>query len=242
VEIIAHRGASYAAPENTLASARLAWTENADAIEFDVRLTADDQLAVIHDETTKRYGDVDLAVRRTSLAELQRLDVGRWKDAKYAGEKIPSLDEMLACVPAKKRVFIEVKGGPEAVPTLRRCLARSRVKPRQVVVIAFDFSTALAAKQVLPKYAVAWILDYDSVARRLPFNEIIGRCRDAGLDGLDLKADWPLDATGVQRIHAAGLKLYVWTVDDVAVARRWRDVGVDGVTTNRPGWLREQLA
>lgn len=242
VEIIAHRGASHAAPENTLASARLAWAENADALELDVRLTADQQLAVIHDETTKRYTDVALTVSAVTMTELQRLDVGRWKDVRYAGEKIPTLDEMLACVPAEKRVFIEVKGGPEVVPVLERCLARSRVEARQVVVIAFDFATVQAAKKALPHHAAAWILDYDADTRRVPFDEIIGRCRDSGLDGLDLKVDWPIDSAVVRQIHGASLKLYVWTIDDPIVARRLKGAGVDGITTNRPGWLRGQLS
>ena len=63
-----------------------------------------------------------------------------------------------------------------------------------------------------------------------------------GLEGLDLAKDWPIDVALVRKIHDAGLKLFVWTVDDPAVARRLADVGVDGITTNRPGWLREQLA
>ncbi|HEX2853216.1 MAG TPA: glycerophosphodiester phosphodiesterase [Opitutaceae bacterium] len=242
MEIIAHRGASHAAPENTLAAARLAWTENADALELDVRLTADRQLAVIHDETTKRYADIALSVGAASMAELQRLDVGRWKDAKYAGEKIPTLDAMLAGIPPGKRVFIEIKGGPEAVPVLERCLAGSQLKPTQPVVIAFDFSTVAAAKRVLPATEVAWILDHDAATRSLPLDEILRRCREGGLDGLDLKAGWPIDVAFVNRVHDAGLKLYVWTVDDPVVARRLRDAGVDGIATNRPGWLREKIA
>lgn len=241
MEIIAHRGSSDTAPENTLAAAQLAWRENADALEMDVRLTRDLQLAVIHDETAERYTGVAVRVSDASLAELQSLDVGRWKGSGYTGEKIPTLDAMLASVPTGKRVFIEIKGGPEAVPELARSLARSPLDPRQTVVIAFDFLTVVAAKKVLPDTAAAWILDYDEHTRCLSLEELIDRCRHGGLDALDLSAKWPIDGAFVRRVHDAGLKLYVWTVDDPAIARRLRDAGVDGVATNRPGWLRGQI-
>jgi glycerophosphoryl diester phosphodiesterase len=242
VEIIAHRGASHAAPENTLAAAALAWAEHADALEFDVRLTADAQLAVIHDENTKRVAREKLTISQVTMAELKLLDVGHWKEARYAGEKIPTLDEMLGAVPEKKCVFIELKGGPEIIAPLGICLSRCRLQSQQIVIISFDFATVAAAKKTLPHHAAAWILDRDDYARHRSIDAIIGQCRDSGLDGLDLAASCPIDAMLLKQVHRAGLKLYVWTVDDPAVARRLAEAGVDGITTNRPGWLREKLA
>lgn len=242
VEIIAHRGASHAAPENTLAAARLAWTEGADALEFDVRLTADAQLAVVHDETMQRLAGVPLNVGQATLAELQRLDVGRWKQERFAGETIPTLAAMLGSVPAGKRAFIELKGGPETVAPLQRGLRDGGFAPTQIAVIAFDLASASAAKKAVPHSEVAWILDHDAATRRSSIEAIVGQCREAALDGLDLSAGWPIDLSLVNQVHRAGLKLYVWTVDDPAVARRLVDAGVDGITTNRPGWLRAQLA
>lgn len=242
MEIIAHRGASHDAPENTLAAARLAWTEGADALELDIRLTADDRLAVVHDEDTRRVAGVPLVVKTTTMTNLTPLDVGLWKNERYAGEKIPVLDEMLATVPDGKRVFIEIKGGSEIVPFLARCLAHVRLESRQIVVISFDLAAATAAKKTLPHVSTAWILDCGEVARHRRFDQIIGQCRAEGLDGLDLEATCPIDAAVVRQIHRAGLKLFVWTVDDPALARRLAKAGVDGVATNRPGWLRHQLA
>src|SRR5262249_38764427 len=100
MEIIAHRGASHDAPENTLAAMRLAWAQGADAIECDVHLARDGELVVVHDPDARRTTGVALEVARASVAELQQLDAGRWKDARFAGEKIPTLDEVLALVPA----------------------------------------------------------------------------------------------------------------------------------------------
>ena len=72
--------------------------------------------------------------------------------------------------------------------------------------------------------------------------ELIDQAKAAKLDGLDLASGFPIDSAFVQKVHAAGLKLYTWTVDDPEVARKEAAAGVEGITTNRPGWLREQLA
>src|SRR5687767_10257607 len=87
MQFIAHRGASHDAPENTLAAVRLAWAQHADAVEVDVHLTRDGRLAVIHDPDTQRTAGVARVVAQSTLAELQLLDVGRWKASRFAGEK-----------------------------------------------------------------------------------------------------------------------------------------------------------
>src|SRR3954468_15593010 len=120
--IIAHRGASRDAPENTLAAVRLAWAQHADAVEIDVHLTRDGRLAVIHDPDTQRTTGVPRIVAQSTFAELSELDAGAWKNARFAGEKIPALEDVLAVVPDGKRLFVEIKGGPEVVPELRRCM------------------------------------------------------------------------------------------------------------------------
>src|SRR4051812_19201695 len=112
VQIIAHRGASHDAPENTLAAVRLAWAQHADAVEVDVHLTRDWRLAVIHDPDTRRTGDEVCVVADSTLAELQRLDVGQWKDPRFAGERIPTLEDVFGSVPDGKRTFVELKSGP----------------------------------------------------------------------------------------------------------------------------------
>src|SRR5438477_1876233 len=94
VEIVAHRGESADAPENTLAAFRLAWERHDDAIELDVHLTADGQLIVCHDPDTRRTTGVKKVIKETPLAELRELDAGRWKGPQWAGEKLPTLDEV----------------------------------------------------------------------------------------------------------------------------------------------------
>jgi glycerophosphoryl diester phosphodiesterase len=241
MEIIAHRGASHEAPENTVAAARLAWAEGADALEFDVHLTRDRQLVVIHDEDLNRVAGIPLRVSEAMWSDLRGHDVGRWKHDRFAGEKLPALDDMFATVPAGKRVFIELKGGgPAAADALAASLAhQSNVKAAQLVVIAFDLAVAKAAKRARSDWAVCWIVAHESAPGGPTLGEIIAKA--AGLDGIDFDVAWPLDAAAVRRIHDTRLKCYVWTVDDQAVARRLVAAGVDGITTNRPGRLRREL-
>ena len=240
MEIIAHRGASYDAPENTLAAVRLAWAQNADAVEVDVHLTRDGRLAVIHDSDTQRTTRTARVVADAELTELGGLDAGSWKAPAFSGERIPSLDAVLAFVPRGKRVFIELKAGPGCVPALSRCFASSPLSDEQGVIISFDLATAGSAKRQLPGCEVCWIVEKHSAEGRREISDLVRSAKAAGLDGIDVEGVW-VDAEWRRLLSDAGLKLYVWTVDHPELARRLIAVGVDGITTNRPGWLRGQL-
>jgi glycerophosphoryl diester phosphodiesterase len=243
-EIVAHRGASDEAPENTLAAFRLGW-EQAVACECDVTLTKDGKLAVIHDATTKRTAGLDRRVAEQMLEELKSLDAGSWKGAKWAGEKIPALPEVLEIMPEGKRLFIEVKGGPEALPELERVLGAFPGKAPRVVIIGFGYDTMVQARKRFPKVAVFWISGSKAdkkTGQALDLDGLIAKARAGGLDGLDLEKGFPIDAAFVAKVRAAGLKLYTWTVDDAATARAEAAAGVDGITTNRPQGLRRELS
>ena len=248
VEIVAHRGASHDAPENTVAAIKLAWEQKADASEFDIYLTRDGKVAVIHDKDTKRTaGGTNLIVANSTLAELRALDVGRWKGEKFVGEKVPTLDEMLATVTEGKKVYVEVKCGPEIVPELDRVLKSSKLKPEQTPVISFNAQVIAEFKKVRPDVPAYWLVSLNPPKNKKDFvpptaDELIRKAKELKADGLDLSAADVLDEAYAKAIKAAGLKLYVWTVNDPAVARRMVKIGVDGITTDRPAWLREQLS
>ncbi len=244
VEIVAHRGASFDAPENTVAAIKLAWQQKADAAEFDVYLSKDGKIVVIHDATTKRTAGEDRKVAGSTVEQLKKLDVGKWKDPKFAGERVPTLEEMLATVPAGKRVFIEVKCGPEIVEELDRVLKASKLKPEQTAVISFSADVVAAAKKARPDLQAYWIVSLAPKGKQ-PRNaeELIAKAKEIKADGLDLSATPAiLDKTFGTKVKDAGLKLYVWTVNDAALARQMIAAGVESITTDRPGWLREQLA
>ena len=242
VDIIAHRGASWLAPENTLASVMLGWDKDAD-VEIDVYLTKDNRIVVIHDKTTKRTGDKNLKVSETNLAELRKVDVGRFKSEEFAGEKIPLLDEVIATIPAGRKLYVEIKCGPEILPFLEKVVDDSG-KRSQIVIIAFDFDTIAAAKKLMPDIDAYWLKGTArerATNRYIPHDTaLVEKVRSRGLDGLDVHAGG-ITREFAEAVRRAGLKLYVWTVDDPADAVRLADLKVDGITTNRPEWLRDEL-
>jgi glycerophosphoryl diester phosphodiesterase len=245
MQIIAHRGASHDAPENTLAAIRLAWQQGSDAVEVDVQLSKDGSLVVIHDDNTKRSGGFARKVGAQTLEELRRLDVGRWKGRRWAGERIPTLTAVLATVPAGKRLFVEFKCGPEGIPQFKRAAKEMGGRPGPMVAIGFSRETMHKLKAEMPGLEVCWICKlrrHWRTGRWLPAAEkLIAAAQEIGVDGLDLDARSPVNSSLVEKVRAAGLKVYVWTVDSPAKARQLVAAGVDGITTNRPGWLLEQI-
>jgi glycerophosphoryl diester phosphodiesterase len=245
VEIIGHRGASFDAPENTLSSFKLGYQQKADADELDIYLTKDGQIVVMHDGTTARTSGVTNKLATTTFADLRRLDVGQWGkwQGKGFSEKIPLLSEVLALIPEGRKLFIEIKCGPEVLPELDRVLQRAGTKPEQTVLIGFGYDTMQQAKAAFPRLQVLWLAGADSKSKKYPAVETLTqKAKAANLDGLDLESGFPIDSAFVKSVHDAGLKLYTWTVDDPELARKEVAAGVEGITTNRPGWLREQLA
>src|SRR4051812_36049152 len=122
LEIVAHRGASTDAPENTLPAIELAWRQQADAVEIDVQVSKDGRLVAIHDSTTERTTGQPGSVQHLNLEELQQLDAGAWKGSRFAGARIPTLQEVADLVPHGKRLFVELKCGPAGLPDLERTL------------------------------------------------------------------------------------------------------------------------
>jgi len=242
--IVAHRGASKEAPENTLAAMRLAFEKGADAVEADFRLTRDGKIVALHDASLKRTARVDRPVKEMTLAEVRALDVGRWKGAQWKGETTPLLSEVLEILPPGKRLFLEVKVGREILPEMKRVLRRAEVEPEQVVIITFSHDLAREAKKVLPRLKVHLLSSFKKhkTGEVTPTAETLVRmARQAMLDGLDLDARGPLDEAFVQTIRKAGLELHVWTVNRPALAARMQALGVDSITTDRPARIREHL-
>jgi glycerophosphoryl diester phosphodiesterase len=245
--IVAHRGASKEAPENTLAAFRLAWERGADAIEGDFYLTRDGHIVAIHDETTKRTaGGVDLRVADSTLAQLQALDVGDWKADRYRGERIPTLEQVLAIVPAGKKIFIEIKSGPEIVPQLRTVLDASSLSLEQVVVIAFNEAVITEVKQKIPQIRAYWLVGYkqdEATKVWSPRSEDVLRTLDRlGADGLDTEGNRQfVDQALVQQLRARGREFHVWTIDKPVDAQYFQQLGADSITTNRPAEIRAAL-
>lgn len=244
IELIAHRGASLDAPENTLAAFRLAWEEGADGIEGDFRLTSDGEIVCLHDPSTGRTAGVDLAVVDSTIARLRELDVGSWKGEKWRGEPIPTLREVIATVPQGKRLFIELKSGTEILLPLAAILAETGLGGEQAAVLSFSEEVVAEARKLLPQVRALWITDYkpDRQSGWSPSIEaILKTLEKTGASGLASQAHRSIDAAFVRAVRTAGKEFHVWTVDDPAAAARFVALGADSITTNRPGWLRGRL-
>lgn len=251
-EFVGHRGESHDAPENTLSAIKLAWERKDDGSEFDIHLTKDGKLIVIHDYDTLRVtggkdgGGTKLVVKDSTVDELRKLDAGSFKDPKFAGEKLPLFTEMLGTVPKEPghRLFIEIKVGPECVDEFVRDIKAADVPMKQTACISFQLDSCREVKKRLLDMQVYYLADnkVNKTTGKAPtLEELISDAKAANLDGLDLSQKFPIDRVFVEKIHNAGLQLYTWTIDDPEVAKKYVEWSVDGITSNRAAWLREQV-
>ncbi len=244
--IAAHRGASYDAPENTIASFTLAWEQGADAIETDFHLTSDQRIVCIHDPTTERVSGKKLTVAKATLSELQGLDIGSWKDPRFADLRLPSLSEVLALVPSNKGIYIEIKCGPEIVPLMQHALSDSQLLPSQTIFISFKQEVIHAVKQAMPERQAYWLVSFEQDEKSGQWSptvdELIATAKKNNANGVDLNANPDIvDARLIRRCRQAGLSVHIWTVDDPERALLYQRLGVDSITTNQPGELRKVL-
>ena len=235
--IVAHRGASGAAPENTLASFKLAWQQDADAIEGDFRLTKDGVIVCIHDEDTERLGDKKLTIAESTLEELKIVDIGSYRGIQFADERIPTLDKVIATIPEGKKILIEIKCGTEIVPTLMNQLQRSELSAEQVVIIAFDSSVIKACKDLAPQYEANWLNDFE---QDFDIEKIIPILIEIGVEGLSSNNESTKDLADA--VLGLGLAYHAgWTMDDIDLVQKMIDWGASSITTNNPYQLRQNL-
>jgi len=236
-EIIAHRGASCLAPENTLGAFRTAWQDGADGVEGDFRLSADGHVVCHHDEGTGRTAGVERRIADCTLEELRRLDVGMAFGPQWMGLRIPTLQEVAGLVPPGKRLFIEIKSGPETVEPIRMALgAVESISASQVTVMAFSQAVIAESKSLMPDVNTHWLTaEADSA------EQILSVLTAHGADGIGCGCGNRIDAELVRAVTGEGKDFNVWTVDDVEEALRLQACGVTYLTTNRPGWLRREL-
>jgi glycerophosphoryl diester phosphodiesterase len=243
--IIAHRGESHDAPENTLAAINLAWKRNIKSVEIDIHLTKDNEIVVIHDYDTLRISGIKKLVRESSLDELKCLDAGSFKGTEWTGETIPTLNEVLETIPENGKLIIEIKSDSKILDRLSNELSHSGLIESQIEIIAFNFETLAEAKRSMPHYRMLWLLDLDY---SLPWwlwwrskQEIIDKIRKFNLDGIDVWSGQLLTMKFIERFRKERFFVYAWTVDNPEKARELVESGINGITTNRAGWMRDQL-
>ncbi len=216
-------------------------------MEFDVRLSRDGHPMVIHDETLERTAGDVRRVSELTVAQLKRLDAGKWKGASYAGERIPTLEETLAMLPPERLLLIELKEGPESVTPVLDVVGESAHGSAQHVFMSFNFETCRElSKQVGGKPILGLVPPPSAV--KTPLTEIAKEARQMGLAGLGVSDLWleKLQYGSLLRRHVFGntdgaLMLSVWTIDHPGRARAWRALGAKLLTTNVPSVINKGL-
>jgi glycerophosphoryl diester phosphodiesterase len=224
VNIMGHRGAPAAEPENTLRSFRRALALGVAAVELDVQLTKDGRLAVIHDETLDRTTNGKGPVQNFTLAELQRLDAGQ-------GEPIPSLEEVFDLVKGKAHLVVELKQ-PDAAPALLRFF-QEHLAFEYATVISFWHPALKALKEQEPRLKTG-VLMVGCPA------DPAGLAQAAKADALILQYAYVTPKL-VAAAHNRGLLVYVWNIDDIDTLQPYLLMNLDGIGSNRPDVLVEYL-
>lgn len=236
LSFVAHRGASYLAPENTLASILLAWDLGADAAECDVMLTSDQQVILCHDKNTKKLTGESYVVSETPWEQLSQLHVKTREShlPEYKNEKIPLLKDVLTTIPEDRMLVIEIKTGAKILPYLQACIA-SHWKRGKISFIAFDFETIVATKSLYPHVPCYYLSSFKKDAKK-HFDLAL----EKGLDGMNLHHRL-IRRSLVKKCNSAGLDVWCWTVNDPDTARKMENMGVSAITTDRPAWLKQQI-
>lgn len=236
VSYVGHRGASYLAPENTLASIRLAWDLNAPAAECDVMLTKDNRIIVFHDKKGKRLTGNDFVVKESDYEAIKNYPVilRETNKKKYQGATIPLLAEVLGSVPENKTLVIEIKTGPEILPFLEKVI-NDHWKTGNIVFIAFDFETILATKELYPGVPCYYLSAFRTDIKR-KFKTI----KNSDLDGVNLRHKI-ISKKLVQRFNKHNKEVWCWTVNRPEDAQKVIEAGVTAITTDKPAWLSRQM-
>jgi len=233
--LIAHRGASADAPENTIAAFELALEQGADGLQLDVHLSADGHPVVIHDFTLERTTDGAGPVSALRMRELKRLDAGGWHDRRFQGQRIQTLQEVLERFRERTRFWLELKGGSVLYPGLEERVVST--------IEIYDVADRVLVQSLDP----ATIVEVRTLNRGIRVGAVVARApldRALLLPGT-VDAICPALAACSEgltgEVRNAGLGCYVWTVNEPAQVDRLVGWGVSGIITDQPGAQRARL-
>ncbi|MDE2635801.1 MAG: glycerophosphodiester phosphodiesterase family protein [Chloroflexota bacterium] len=236
--IFGHRGAMARAPMNTMASFALAMQQGADGIELDIHLSRDGQLVVIHDDSVDATSDGQGKVADMTLDQLKRLDAGAWYSDEFAGQRIPTLDEVFDAFGDGMFINVEIKSSRETVDRLEKrlaeCLRRHNMRER-VIVSCFDPVILRRAEQAMPKVLMGFLYaPAMPAAHEIPLKEIRHEARHP--------LHVMVDEGYMKWARAQGYYVNVWTVNDPERARQLKRLGVNTIMTDDPATIISALS
>ena len=222
--VIAHRGYSSNALENSLASIRLALSLPVDMIELDVRMSRDKVLYVIHDQKTGRTADQNIDIERATSAQISLL---RLKN----NEPVPTLSGVLTFVDGACGLNLEIKSSGAGALTAKYLLSSGY--SGDVLVSSFKEKEVLAARQVMPGLPVSRIFNLFSTRN-------VKNYKSRGYAVISLR-NKTVNRKLIAACHELGIKVYVWTVDEKSEMQKLMMWGVDGIISNKPGVLKKVI-
>ncbi len=230
--VIAHRGASGRAPENTLQAIQLAVDDGADWIEIDVQETADGEVIVYHDSDFMKLAGVNLSVANSTLDQVNEIDIGSWFDAEFAAARAPTLAATLRAVKGKSRLIIELKYYGHSVQLEQRVvdIVEQADMADDIMIMSLSLPGIQKLQALRPNWTVG-ILAAQSA----------GNIAQLDVDFLAVSSRIATSQL-VRRAGAAGKPVYVWTVNDAISMSRMLSLGVDGIITDEPALARQVLA
>lgn len=248
--VIAHRGFSAAAPENTLAAFRQAIDAGADLVELDYRHSRDGVPVVLHDPTLdrttdarRRWGRRGIRVAECAWTDLQTLDAGTWTGPAHAGARLPSLAQALAVIRGGSVALVERKAGDAATCV---SLLRDRKLINHVVVQSFDWAYLREVHRLAPEQVLGALGPPDPAEGRASTGTrealTAAHLDEIGQTGARIVAwNHRVSRAIVQEAHRRGLRVWIYTIDRPEVAQTLLDRGVDGIITNQPALMRKRL-
>ncbi|MFS0655032.1 glycerophosphodiester phosphodiesterase [Bacillus sp. 179-C3.3 HS] len=235
--IIAHRGSSSVAPENTIAAFDLAVQQGADYIELDVQLTMDQQVVVIHDETVDRTTNGNGLVKRYSLNQLKKLDAGSWFDPQYANERIPTLQEILERYSQRIGILIEIKHPKRQIGIEKQVvdIVKRFSYSRHIMVQSFDGNALKRIKADHPSLRTAYIIKPSILKLAKRKLALYSRFSDC----LNMKKTM-INRFWIDRIHSFGMDVFIWTIKNRKTAEWIKRYPIDGVVTDFPPYFSKE--
>lgn len=239
VLVIAHRGFSGQAPENTLIAFKNAIELGCDMIELDIHLSKDREVVVIHDNTLNRTTNGQGKIDDFTLSELKKLDAGSWFGAQFSGERIPTLKEVLQLAKDRIPVNIEIKYSKEGKYPIEELAEKALKEVKEVGMINqvnfFSFNP-VALKRIRDRDPKAWV----TLVSHKDWRYVGDITEGENYPILGLR-DKHLTKEGIAQIQKKGLQVYAWTVDAPEEMEKFINWGVDGIITNHPDRLIKVL-
>lgn len=229
-QITAHRGSSGSAPENTMAAVKKAIEEMADYAEIDVQMTSDGVLVLGHDASLKRVTGINRSIGSYTWEELKKLDVGSWFSAEYAGERIPTLEEVIEYCRGRINLNIEIKnvGKNSTISQKTVELIQKYGFEEQCVVTSASFGYLKQVKELAPQIRTGYIIS--AAYGNFYSSETV--------DFISIRSSF-VDERLVENVHSQGKAVHVWTVNQKGEIERLRLLGVDNIITDYPILARE---